>query len=98
LVRGAHTLKMGAEVRRIQLNQGNTANGTVTFSSASSFLANLVSSASFADPLPINGLRKTEVYSYAEDDWKVQPNLTLNLGVRYSFFNLFHEVNGKAIP
>ena len=48
--------------------------------------------------LPINGLRKTSVYSFAEDEWKYRPNLTLNLGVRYIFFNLFHEVNGKAIP
>ena len=32
-VRGAHTLKFGVEVRRIQLDQGNTANGTVAYSS-----------------------------------------------------------------
>jgi hypothetical protein len=98
MVRGAHTLKFGVEVRRIQLNQGNTANGTVTFSSAGAFLTNSVSAASYAEPLPVNGLRKTEVYSYAQDEWKVRPNLTLNLGLRYSFFNLFHEVQGRAIP
>ena len=98
LVRGEHTLKFGEEVRRIQLNQGNTSNGTITFSSLASFLANLVSSATYAQQLPVNGLRKTETYSYAEDEWKLQPNLTLNLGVRYTFYNLFHEVNGKAIP
>jgi hypothetical protein len=49
MVRGAHTLKFGVEVRRIQLDQGNTANGTVVYSSlnlpASSFLVNSVSSA-----------------------------------------------------
>ena len=98
LARGDHTLKFGVEVRRIQLNQGNTANGTITFSSAASFLANSVSSATYAQAPPVNGLRKTEVYSYAEDEWKVQPTLTLNLGVRYTFYNLFHEVHGKAIP
>jgi hypothetical protein len=98
LVRGAHTLKFGVELRRIQLNQGNTANGTITFSSTANFLSNSVSSATYAAELPINGLRKTEVYSYAQDEWKLQPNLTLNLGLRYTFFNIFHEVNGKAIP
>ena len=46
----------------------------------------------------MNGLRKTEVYSYAQDEWKFRPNLTLNLGVRYSFYNIFHEVHGKANP
>jgi len=97
-VRGNHILKLGAEVRRIQLNQGNTPSGTVSFSSLSSFEANSVSSATYAADLPVNGLRKTEVYSYAEDEWKVQPNFTLNLGVRYSFYNVFHEVHGKAMP
>jgi len=97
-VHGTHTLKFGVEVRRIQLNQGNTANGTVTFASTAGFLANSVSSASFANALPVNGLRKTELYSFAQDEWKLRADLTLNLGVRYTFFNLFHEVEGKAIP
>lgn len=96
------TLKLGVEVRRIQLDQGNGENGTVVYSSlslpASSFLANSVSSATFNNQLPLNGMRKTEVYSYAQDEWRVRPNLTLNLGVRYSFYNIFHEAHGKADP
>jgi hypothetical protein len=98
MVHGAHTLKFGAEIRRIQLNQGNTPSGAITYSSTADFLANSVSSASYAAELPVNGLRKTAIYSYAEDEWKLRPNVTLNLGVRYSFYNVFHEVSGKAIP
>lgn len=99
---GAHTLKFGVEVRRIQLDQGNTSNGTLAYSSldapTSSFLTNSVSSATFNAALPLNGLRKTEVYSYAQDEWKLRSNLTLNLGLRYTFYNIFHEVHGKANP
>jgi hypothetical protein len=98
LVRGPHTLKFGVEFRRIQLDEGNTASGTVTYSSLAHFLANSVSSATYADLLPLNGLRKTGYYSFAEDEWKVKSNLSLNLGVRYDFYNLFHEVNGKPNP
>jgi hypothetical protein len=102
MLREAHTLKFGVEVRRIQLDQGNTSNGTVVYSSlnlpTSSFLANSVSSATYNDELPVNGLRKTEIYSYAQDEWKLHPNLTLNLGVRYTFYNIFHEAHGKANP
>jgi hypothetical protein len=98
MVRGVHTLKFGVEVRRIELDQGNTSNGTLTYASLASFLADSVSSATFNDSLPVNGLRKTEVYSFAQDEWKLRPNLTLNLGVRYTFYNIFHEVHGKANP
>ena len=28
---------------------------------------------------------------YVQDDWKIRRNLTLNLGVRFSLFGLFHE-------
>jgi len=98
LVRGNHTLKFGIEIRHIQLNQGNTPSGAISYSSADNFLANFVSSASYAAELPVNGLRKTETYSFAEDEWKLPANLTMNLGLRYSFYNIFHEVNGKADP
>ncbi len=97
-VHGQHTVKLGGEARRIQLNQGNTASGTVSFSSRAAFAANTVSSATFADALPVNGLRKTYVLAFVQDEWKVQPNLTLNLGLRYSFFDSFHEVLGRAVP
>ena len=98
MVRDKHTLKLGVEVRRIQLNQGNTSNGTISYASTAALMTNLVNSASYAASLPVNGLRKTEVYSYAEDEWKMRPNLTLNLGMRYSFYSIFHEVLGRAIP
>ena len=96
--KGAHTLKSGVEIRRIQLNQGNTPNGTVTFSSSAAFAANSVSSATYAAQLPVNGLRKTEVYSFIQDEWKLRPNITLNAGVRYTFYDIFHEVQGRANP
>lgn len=97
-VKASHTLKFGVEVRRVQLNQGNTANGTISFSSAASFLKNSVNAASYAAELPVNGLRKTDLYSYVEDEWKVRSNLTLNAGVHYSFWNIFHEVQKRANP
>jgi hypothetical protein len=37
-------------------------------------------------------------FGYLQDEFRWTPNLTLNLGVRYSFFNIFHEVLGRANP
>ncbi len=97
-IHGRHTLQYGVQVRRLQMNQGNTANGTVTFSSLAAFQKNQVSSATYAADLPVNGLRKTEVYAYAQDEFKFRPNLTFNYGLRYIFYNIFHEVEGRAVP
>jgi hypothetical protein len=95
---GRHTVKAGVEIRRIQLNQGNTEAGTIAFASTPAFDANQVSTASLNGTLPVNGLRKTQYYGYVQDEIKWTPNFTVNLGARYSFFNLFHEVLGRANP
>jgi hypothetical protein len=97
-IKGRHTLKAGVEIRRVQLNQGNTESGTVVFPSTAALDADEVSTASLNGALPINGLRKTQYYGYIQDEFKWRPNLTLNLGARYSFFNIFHEVQGRANP
>ena len=97
-VKGRHTAKAGVEIRRVQLNQGNTEAGTISFASTSAFDANQVSTATLNGALPINGLRKTQYYGYVQDEFKATASLTLNLGARYSFFNIFHEVQGRANP
>jgi hypothetical protein len=103
-IKGKHTLKAGVEIRRVQLNQGNTEAGTISYSAIGSLTAeqafdqNLVSKATLNGALPINGLRKTQIFGYVQDEFKVLASLTLNLGARYSFFNIFHEVQGRANP
>jgi len=97
-IKGRHVVKAGVEIRRIQMNQGNTAAGTVKYASFAAFDANQVSTATLTGALPVNGLRKTQYFGYVQDEFKWLPNLTLNLGVRYSFFNLFHEVQGRSNP
>jgi hypothetical protein len=97
-VRARHTLKAGVEFRRIQLNQGNTEAGTIAFASTAAFDANQVNTASLNGTLPVNGLRKTQYFGYLQDEFRWTPKLTLNLGLRYSFFNIFHEVLERANP
>jgi len=100
-IKGRHIVKAGVEIRRVQMNQGNTESGTIKYTGSDAldaFTANQVTTASLTGALPVNGLRKTQFFGYVQDEFKLRPNFTLNLGVRYSFFNIFHEVEGRSNP
>jgi len=97
-VKGRHVIKTGVEVRRVQMNQGSSSYGTVSYNSLTSFAANQSYKASITGTYPVNGLRKTDFFGYFQDEFKWRPNLTLNLGVRYTIFGIFSEVYGRGIP
>ena len=97
-VRGRQTIKAGVEVRHIQLNQHYGEHGTVTFATLQNLAANKVAKASLTGALPINDLRKNWIVGYVQDEFKLRPNFTLNLGARYTVFQLFNEAHGKANP
>lgn len=88
LIRGRHTLKTGTSVRRIHVNGGNlnsTFRGTLTFNSLNAFLAGMPNAYSIVTGNPRMGLRRTEWQSYFQDDFRLLPNLTFNLGLRYEY-------------
>ncbi|MBV9406552.1 MAG: TonB-dependent receptor, partial [Acidobacteriaceae bacterium] len=98
LVRGRQTLRIGFEIRWIQMNQGNSNSGTLTYDSPALFQINQMDTASINSTLPLKRLRKAQYWGYVQDEIKVTPNFTLNMGLRYNFFNVFHEVQERAIP
>jgi hypothetical protein len=97
-VKGRHVIKAGVEVRRVQMNQGGGAYGTVSFSSLPSFAADEAQKASITGVYPVNGLRKTDYFGYVQDEFKWQRNFTLNLGLRYNVFGIFSEVESRGNP
>src|SRR5438876_3559020 len=98
-VKGRHSFKMGADVRRIQDNVISTGNtrGDYTFQDIPGFLAN--KPIRFDAPPPgsngYRGLRQTLFGTYFQDDFKVTQRLTVNLGLRYEAMTNPYEVNGK---
>jgi len=95
---GPHRLQAGVEIRHIQLNQKYGAHGTVTFSTLENLAADIAKKASLTGALPVNDLRKNDYFAYVQDEYKLRPNFILNLGLRYSIFDLFNEAHGKANP
>jgi hypothetical protein len=96
--KGRHTLKFGFEIKPLFLDQGSSSKGTLSYSSTTNFLNDAMNTASYTALLPLVRQRKTEYFMYAEDEWKITGNLTVNLGIRHNIFNALHAVNNDAVP
>ncbi len=98
--RGAHAARFGFQSQLLQFHQNTTSQqgGIVTFPNLSAFLQGRPNNVDFAVPGLIDPIRdyKQRLFGFfAQDDVRVRPNLSLNLGLRYEFITTPTEVNGK---
>ncbi len=107
LIRGKHILHFGGEVLTFQDNDtpwGNINSGNFDFSGVftasapfskgglgyADFLLGQVDSWN-ATNSPINAMREVQPQLFVQDDYKITPHLTLNLGLRYQIQGGWYE-------
>jgi len=105
--RGKHTFKGGFDWRLFQTNRTQISNGrgsftfnaqTSTLTSGYSFADLLLGLPTFTQRAPLNPrlYNRTTMYSwFFQDDWKLRPNLSINLGMRYEYFGPLVEKYNK---
>ncbi|MEE8461633.1 MAG: TonB-dependent receptor [Acidobacteriota bacterium] len=99
-----HWIRTGVDVRRLHEN-GNTSSSSRPFFLYLG-LFDFANDAPFelqAGVDPLTGAladtprfwRSTEVGAFVQDDWKIHPRLTLNLGIRWDYFRPITENQGR---
>lgn len=103
LVRGKHTFKAGFDTSYIPFTDGAASNfnGTWTFGTDQTFnpadpttLAALKNPTSYTQTVPFlsNKIPTTPLGLYGEDEWRISPRITINLGLRWERqFGSFNE-------
>jgi hypothetical protein len=96
---GKHSLRFGGELMRVKLDKlfPQTFNGELFFTTDSNltdFQKFLLGAPDFSfggGGLFNHAYRQTNTSFFAQDDWKVRPDLTLNLGMRTELFGAFSD-------
>ncbi len=101
---GRHSIKFGAEIRRDRYNEaGNqdlrgqlTVTKQATNYEFSDYMLGYVTQNQDAATMGIGQFRATSQAYYIDDSWKVRPNLTVSLGLRYEFVPPWSDKGGSS--
>ena len=94
IVRGRHNLKVGGEIRRIFVGVGEGNTTSLSYSSRPNLQINRLESFGIVD-FPLVEGQRWWYFGYSQDDLKLRSNLTVNAGLRYEYYSVVVEKEGR---
>jgi carboxypeptidase family protein len=101
--RGNHSFKVGFDLRRTKVESffNPTLRGRLVYPTLQRFVDDVADVATINKPLPggaeIVNYEWDDAYFFLQDEWRLRPSLTLNLGVRYelpgNWINSLEDLN-----
>ncbi len=91
LVRHNHTIKFGGTFYRIQLHATSITNASVLYTSVANFENNIVTQVTQTAGNPGHTTLASQFGAYAQDNWQIRPNITINYGLRWDFETTPHD-------
>jgi hypothetical protein len=92
ILRGSHSIKFGFRFRHVRLADSSPNNfaGTFTFTNLEQYRSTILNLSgatptqfSIAGGNPEAGIKQRDMGLFVQDDWRVNPELTVSLGLRY---------------
>lgn len=106
-VTGNHSLKFGVDLRRTDVKSFfvPTVRGRLAYTTLQNFVDDIAQTATINLPLrggdTIGFYRWHEFYTYVQDEWRIKPNFTLTLGLRYEYpgdsFSYLKDANERVV-
>jgi len=101
--KGSHNFQFGADYLHEQYLNVRTNVGSFSFlgnpgftdAQASDFIMGLIYQEQVGNTQRISAIQNA-IYGYAQDNWRILPRLTLNLGIRYELPQPWYQPDGEA--